>query len=101
MSGELLVKRQLVFGTDHDNAAAKRNDQAQQEQGRASWRVALAWSRVVQMLKQDPQMRQSLFARISAPIGNKMFECAYTLNATATDLAGNSATATATCLAPH
>ena len=50
VSGELLVKRQWVFVTDHDNAAAKRSDQAQQEQARASWRVALAWSRVVQML---------------------------------------------------
>ena len=31
----------------------------------------------MQMLKQDPQMRQPFFAEISAPIVNKMFECAY------------------------
>jgi transposase-like protein len=31
--------------------------------------------RAVQMLKQDPQMRQAFFAKVSAPIVNKMFEC--------------------------
>ena len=31
--------------------------------------------RVVDMLKSDPQMRQAFFAKISAPIVNKMFEC--------------------------
>jgi hypothetical protein len=31
--------------------------------------------RVVKMLQQDPQMRQAFFAKISAPIVNKMFEC--------------------------
>jgi len=31
--------------------------------------------RVVQMLQQDPQMRQAFFAKVSAPIVNKMFEC--------------------------
>ena len=31
--------------------------------------------RVVQMLQQDPQMRQAFFNKISAPIVNKMFEC--------------------------
>jgi transposase-like protein len=31
--------------------------------------------RVVAMLKSDPQMRQAFFAKISAPIVNKMFEC--------------------------
>jgi hypothetical protein len=31
--------------------------------------------RVVGMLKQDPQMRQAFFNKISAPIVNKMFEC--------------------------
>ena len=31
--------------------------------------------RVIGMLKQDPQMRQAFFAKISAPIVNKMFEC--------------------------
>jgi len=31
--------------------------------------------RAVQLLKQDPQMRQAFFAKISAPIVNKMFEC--------------------------
>ena len=31
--------------------------------------------RVVSMLKSDPQMRQAFFAKISAPIVNKMFEC--------------------------
>ena len=34
-----------------------------------------AEQRAVQMLKQDPQMRQAFFAKISAPIVNKMFEC--------------------------
>jgi len=31
--------------------------------------------RAIQMLKQDPQMRQAFFAKVSAPIVNKMFEC--------------------------
>jgi hypothetical protein len=31
--------------------------------------------RVVKMLQQDPQMRQAFFAKVSAPIVNKMFEC--------------------------
>ena len=34
-----------------------------------------AEQRVVQMLQQDPQMRQAFFAKVSAPIVNKMFEC--------------------------
>jgi hypothetical protein len=31
--------------------------------------------RAIQMLKQDPQMRQVFFDKVSAPIVNKMFEC--------------------------
>ncbi len=31
--------------------------------------------RAIQMLRQDPQMRQAFFAKVSAPIVNKMFEC--------------------------
>ena len=31
--------------------------------------------RAMQMLKQDPQMRQAFFNKVSAPIVNKMFEC--------------------------
>jgi hypothetical protein len=31
--------------------------------------------RAIQMLQQDPQMRQAFFAKVSAPIVNKMFEC--------------------------
>src|SRR5512143_179907 len=31
--------------------------------------------RAIAMLKEDPQMRQAFFAKISAPIVNKMFEC--------------------------
>jgi hypothetical protein len=31
--------------------------------------------RVITALKNDPQMRQAFFAKISAPIVNKMFEC--------------------------
>jgi len=31
--------------------------------------------RAIQMLQQDPQMRQAFFNKISAPIVNKMFEC--------------------------
>jgi hypothetical protein len=31
--------------------------------------------RAVQMLKQDPQMRQVFFNKVAAPIVNKMFEC--------------------------
>ena len=31
--------------------------------------------RMVEMLRQDPQMRQAFFEKISAPIVNKMFEC--------------------------
>ena len=45
VGGEFMVKRRSGSGTDHDNAAAKRSDQARQERGRARPRVALAWSR--------------------------------------------------------
>ena len=31
--------------------------------------------RAVQMLKQDPQMRQAFFDKVAAPIVNKLFEC--------------------------
>ena len=31
--------------------------------------------RVIQMLKQDPQMRQAFIDKVAAPIANKMFEC--------------------------
>ena len=31
--------------------------------------------RVIQLLRQDPQMRAAFFDRVSAPIVNKMFEC--------------------------
>jgi transposase-like protein len=31
--------------------------------------------RAIKILKEDPQMRQAFFAKISAPIVNKMFEC--------------------------
>ena len=31
--------------------------------------------RAIQMLQQDPQMRQAYFNQIAAPIVNKMFEC--------------------------
>jgi hypothetical protein len=31
--------------------------------------------RVIQMLKQDPQMRQAFINKVSAPIANKLFEC--------------------------
>ena len=31
--------------------------------------------RAIQMLQQDPQMRQAFFNKIAAPIVNKMFEC--------------------------
>ena len=31
--------------------------------------------RAIKMLKEDSQMRQAFFAKISAPIVNKMFEC--------------------------
>ena len=31
--------------------------------------------RAIQMLQQDPQMRQAFFNQIAAPIVNKMFEC--------------------------
>lgn len=31
--------------------------------------------RAIQMLKQDPQMRQAFFNEVAAPIVNKMFEC--------------------------
>ena len=31
--------------------------------------------RVVQLLRNDPQMRAAFFDKISAPIVNKMFEC--------------------------
>ena len=31
--------------------------------------------RAIQMLQGDPQMRQAFFAKVSAPIVTKMFEC--------------------------
>jgi shikimate kinase len=31
--------------------------------------------RAINALKQDPQMRQAFFNKVSAPIVNKMFEC--------------------------
>jgi len=31
--------------------------------------------RAIQLLQQDPQMRQAFFNKVSAPIVNKMFEC--------------------------
>ena len=31
--------------------------------------------RVIQMLRNDPQMRAAFFNKVSAPIVNKMFEC--------------------------
>jgi hypothetical protein len=31
--------------------------------------------RAVKLLKEDPQMRQAFFNKVSAPIVNKMFEC--------------------------
>jgi transposase-like protein len=31
--------------------------------------------RAIKILREDPQMRQAFFAKISAPIVNKMFEC--------------------------
>jgi hypothetical protein len=31
--------------------------------------------RVIGFLRQDPQMRQAFFNKVSAPIVNKMFEC--------------------------
>jgi hypothetical protein len=31
--------------------------------------------RAVEMLRQDPQMRQAFFNKVAAPIVNKMFEC--------------------------
>jgi hypothetical protein len=31
--------------------------------------------RVIQMLKQDPQMRQAFINKVAAPIANKLFEC--------------------------
>ena len=31
--------------------------------------------RAIKALKSDPQMRQAFFAKVSAPIVNKMFEC--------------------------
>ncbi len=31
--------------------------------------------RAIQMLQQDPQMREAFFNQVAAPIVNKMFEC--------------------------
>jgi hypothetical protein len=45
VGGELIVTPRSASGTDRGNAAAKRSDQAQQEQRRVLRRVALAWSR--------------------------------------------------------
>jgi hypothetical protein len=43
-----------------------------QKQGQAKPEME---QRVVQLLRNDPAMRQAFFDKISAPIVNKMFEC--------------------------
>ncbi len=34
-------------------------------------------ARAVQMLRQDPQMREAFLNKVAAPIANKMFECGF------------------------
>jgi hypothetical protein len=36
---------------------------------------AQAEQRVIQMMRQNPQMRQEFLNRVAAPIANKLFEC--------------------------
>lgn len=43
-----------------------------QSQGRPKPEIE---QRAIQMLKQEPQMRQAFFNKVSAPIVSKMFEC--------------------------
>jgi ABC-type Fe2+-enterobactin transport system substrate-binding protein len=48
---------------------------AVQRQHPPTGRREQAEQRVIQMLHQDPQMRQEFLNRVAAPIANKMFEC--------------------------
>jgi hypothetical protein len=48
---------------------------AEQKSEPAQGEEAQMKQRVIQMLKQDPQMRQAFINKVAAPIANKMFEC--------------------------
>lgn len=48
---------------------------AAQRAQRPTGRRAAMEQRVIQMLHQDPQMRQEFLNRVAAPIANKLFEC--------------------------
>jgi hypothetical protein len=47
---------------------------AEQRRQPPSGRRADMEQRVVQLLRQDPQMREAFLNRVAAPIANKMFE---------------------------
>ena len=48
---------------------------AEQKSEKPTGEKAAMEQRVIQMLKNDPQMRQYFINKIAAPIANKMFEC--------------------------
>ena len=48
---------------------------AAQRAQRPTGRRAEMEQRVVQLLHQDPQMREAFLNRVAAPIANKLFEC--------------------------
>ena len=54
--------------TPCEQIAAMKNEPQQGEE-------AAMKQRVIQMLKQDPQMRQAFIDKVAAPIANKLFEC--------------------------
>ena len=47
---------------------------AERGQRPTGWRAEME-QRAVQMLRQDPRMREAFLNRVAAPIANKMFEC--------------------------
>lgn len=48
---------------------------AEQKSEKATGEKAAMEQRVIQALKNDPQMRQYFINKIAAPIANKLFEC--------------------------
>jgi hypothetical protein len=50
---------------------------AQQKQQHPTGEKAAMEQKVIEALRNDPQMRQHFINRIAAPIANKMFECGF------------------------
>ena len=59
---------QKYQSTPCEQLAEKKNEQGNTEEAQMK-------QRVIQMLKQDPQMRQAFLDKVAGPIANKMFEC--------------------------